>query len=383
LPRILLDVTRLITRLYDGLLPTGIDRVGIAYIERYGKHARAVLSERGFSVVLTEKDSQTLFGTILAARRDRYAIRRSIASSIVNSIPRKKPRDGILLHTSHSGMEFQRYYTAMAKRNVRTVFMVHDLIPLTHAEFCRAGIDATHRTRMHTALARADGLIANSQDTLDVLAAEADRAGLPLPPSVVAHLAPGVTARTQHPAPIETPYFLMLGTIEPRKNHWFILHVWRRIVEQSGAAAPKLVIVGRRGWECENAVDMLERCASLRGVVIEEANCSDERLHAWLQHARALLFPSFVEGYGMPLVEALALRVPVLASDLDVFHEIADDIPDYIDPLDGPGWLARIQAYTHADSPERAAQLTRIERFREPTWSEHFERVDALLNTLN
>lgn len=175
----------------------------------------------------------------------------------------------------------------------------------------------------------------------------------------------------------------MLGTIEPRKNHWFILHVWRRLIEQLGSAAPKLVVIGRRGWECENVIDMLERCANLRGTVIEEADCSDERLHAWLQHARALLFPSFVEGYGMPLVEALGLGVPVLASNLDVFREIAAEIPDYLDPLDGPGWAAGILNYARHDSPERTAQLARIGHFREPTWGDHFERVDSFLDTLS
>ena len=107
----------------------------------------------------------------------------------------------------------------------------------------------------------------------------------------------------------------MLGTIEPRKNHWFMLHVWRRIVEESGGNAPKLVVIGRRGWECENVVDMLERCESLKDAVVEQSNCSDHDLQVWLQHARALLFPSFVEGYGMPLVEALTMQVPVIASD--------------------------------------------------------------------
>jgi glycosyltransferase involved in cell wall biosynthesis len=279
-------------------------------------------------------------------------------------------------------MEFGRYYSAMARRQILPVFMVHDLIPLTHSEYCRPNVDATHRVRMHTALKHASGLIMNSQATLDSLAAEADRANLPQPPTVVARLASGVKSRPLAPRPVPAPYFVMLGTIEPRKNHWLILHVWRRLVEQLGAAAPKLVIIGRRGWECENVIDMLERCESLKGVVIEEAHCSDDQLHAYLQHAQALLFPSFVEGYGMPLAEALALKVPVLASNLDVFHEIADDIPDYLDPLDGSGWLARIQAYAHAKSPERDAQLTRIERFREPTWAEHFEHVDGFLETL-
>jgi glycosyltransferase involved in cell wall biosynthesis len=272
----------------------------------------------------------------------------------------------------------------MQRRGVRTVFMVHDLIPLTHAEYCRSGVLETHRRRIHVALNHAAGVIANSQATLDSLVCEAGEARLPLPHAVVARLAPGVDRRTPGPSPLagDPPYFVMLGTIEPRKNHWFMLHVWRRLVELLGERAPVLVVIGRRGWECENVVDMLERCAPLRGKVIEEAHCPDERLLDYLHHARALLFPSFVEGYGMPLAEALMLGVPVIASDLPVFREIADEIPDYLDPLDGPGWIARIQQYTRADSPERNAQRERIAGFRQPTWSEHFGAVDGFLETL-
>ncbi|TDQ92439.1 glycosyltransferase involved in cell wall biosynthesis [Paraburkholderia silvatlantica] len=280
-------------------------------------------------------------------------------------------------------MEFERYYKAMATRGIRTVFMVHDLIPLTHAEYCRPNVDKVHRQRIHTALLHADGLITNSQDTLNVLAAEAKRAALPLPANVVARLAPAIIERTPHPAPIPGPYFVVLGTIEPRKNHWFLLQVWRRLVEKHGAAAPKLVVIGRRGWECENAIDMLDRCSYLQEAVIELHDCSDKDLRTWIQHSQALLFPSFVEGYGLPLAEALALGAPVIASDLNVFREIADDIPDYLDPLDGPGWIANVEAYAETASAARATQLQRIERFRAPTWGDHFEAVDEFLASLN
>jgi glycosyltransferase involved in cell wall biosynthesis len=279
-------------------------------------------------------------------------------------------------------MEHVRYYRAMHQRSVRAVFMIHDLIPLTHAEYCRPGVEADHRRRIHTALRHADGLIANSEDTHAAIREEARRASLSMPPCVVAPLAAGYRSIEPTRPPIQAPYFVMLGTIEPRKNHWFILHVWRRLVEQLRDAAPKLVIIGRRGWECENVIDLLERSAPLGNAVIEESNCSDERLDAWLRHARALLFPSFVEGYGLPLVEALMLGVPVIASDLAVFHEIADDFPDYLDPLDGLGWLSRIQAYAAPNSPERAAQITRIGRFQAPTWETHFTRVDQFLASL-
>ncbi|HHT8994694.1 TPA: glycosyltransferase family 4 protein [Burkholderia cenocepacia] len=378
---ILLDVSRLLTRLSAGLLPTGIDRVGLAYLERYQSQARAVVSERGFSRVLSASDSEHAFNLLLTGTPSRTAIRKLVVRGLLNSRHEHFDR-AVVLHTSHNGMENLRYYQAMQRRNVRSVFMVHDLIPLTHAEYCRDGIDKAHRRRIHTALRHADGLVANSQDTLNALKVEARAAGLSLPPSTVAHLASGVATHSQARKLMDTPYFVMLGTLEPRKNHWFMLHVWRKLVEMHGPLAPKLIVIGRRGWECENIVDMLERCKTIQGTVIEETDCSDERLHSWLQHARALIFPSFVEGYGMPLIEALELGTPVLASDLPVFHEIAGDVPDYLDPLDGPGWLSSILAYTQETSPKRAAQLARIDSFRAPTWQNHFERVDPFLDTL-
>nr|WP_276588459.1 glycosyltransferase family 1 protein [Burkholderia cenocepacia] len=366
-----------------GQLPTGVDRVGLAYVERYHDNARAVLSDLGFSKILSERDSRRIFDLLLQSPPPSKArIRIQSTFSLLTPVSGTFDR-AVLLHTSHNGMEQPRYYQAMKRRGIRSVFMIHDLIPITHAEYCRPGVGAVHRARIHTALRHADGLIMNSQDTLDALTAEAHRASLSLPPTVVARLAPGIAAHDSVPSPIDQPYFVMLGTIEPRKNHWFMLHIWRELVARLGKRAPKLVIIGRRGWECENVIDMLERCESIQDAVIEHSDCSDAQLRAWLQHARALLFPSFAEGYGMPLVEALTLGVPVLASNLRVFHEIARDIPDYLDPFDGPGWFRRILAYTQSGSAERNAQLDRIADFETPTWQMHFRQVDAFINAVS
>lgn len=81
----------------------------------------------------------------------------------------------------------------------------------------------------------------------------------------------------------------------------------------------------------------------------------------------------------MPLVEALILKVPVIASDLSVFHEIAGDIPHYLDPLDGPGWRQAVLEFMKPDSLERETQLARMANYAPPTWAQHFEVVDALL----
>ena len=262
-----------------------------------------------------------------------------------------------LFNTGHSGLDKIQYTHRLQRSGLEPLFFVHDLIPLTHPEYCRPGEAERHRARMNTMLGMGHGVIANSAATLEELTAYAKAHGLPMPPATVALLAPARLPEPAVDAPLSKPYFVMLGTIEPRKNHWLLLQLWRQIIEQVGEHAPRLVIIGQRGWECENVVDLLERCETLKGFVFEYPVCSDAELSSWLYHAQALLFPSFTEGYGMPLVEALSLGVPVIASDLPVFREIAGEIPEYVDPLDGKRWRELIVDYAQAESRVRLSSM--------------------------
>ena len=197
----------------------------------------------------------------------------------------------------------------------------------------------------------------------------------------VAHFgadAPDIFGDTREDVP-DRPYFVYISTIEPRKNHLLLLNIWRRMIEQLGDAAPVLVLIGRRGWENENVIDMLERGELLRGHVIEAGEVSDNRMQALVAHARAMLMPSFAEGFGMPVVEALAAGVPVICSDIVAHREVGGDAPDYIDPLDGLGWMRAIDAYAMPGSAERAAQVARIAAWRAPTWPDYFDIVTRLL----
>ncbi|KIP17192.1 glycosyl transferase family 1 [Burkholderia ubonensis] len=377
-----LDVTRLLKRMFQERTFTGIDRTGLAYIERYGNDACATLSVFGRHTSLSRSASTALFEMIRRHHANGKAPDLHRLMRIAAGAQRSIPAGATLLHTSHSGAEHAQYFRSVNRRGARVVFMVHDLIPLTHAEYCRAGSARTHAARMRSALSTAAGLIANSQATLDTVTDYAARNGLHVPPTVVAKLGPGIPLELDAPAPLSRPYFVMVGTIEPRKNHWFMLHVWRRLVEHLGHDAPTLVVIGSPGWKYWNVTDMLADCEPIRHAVIHEPNCDNDRLRAWLRHARALVFPSLVEGYGMPVVEALTCRVPVLASDLPVFREYAAGVPDYLDPLDGLAWIARIIAYTGHDSDERARQMKRIETYRAPTWENHFAQVDRFLAEL-
>jgi glycosyltransferase involved in cell wall biosynthesis len=227
-------------------------------------------------------------------------------------------------------------------------------------------------------------ILVNSTDTRNALTRFAQTEQLRQPPIEVAWLASGISIHLEAPntPTFDQPYFIMLGTIEPRKNHLRMLEIWRDWEQYENSPRPHLLIIGQRGWECENVLDMLDRCAAIHLWVHEIGRCSDVELVHHLRHAQALLMPSFAEGFGMPLIEALTHELPVIASDLGVFREIAGEIPDYLDPSDGIGWRRAIAEFAMPHSPRRAEQLKRLEHFQAPTWDNHFSTVERFLADL-
>jgi glycosyltransferase involved in cell wall biosynthesis len=381
---VLLDVTRLFGRILGDVMPTGVDRVTLAYVKYYYTRARAVLAEGRFVAVLTKEDSQKAFDTLLQSSADSKSIvkRLIMKARLTSWYNLNVLHERVLINTGHTGVNHSLYAIGLRKRGIKLLFMVHDVIPITHPEFCRPDEKVKHHKRIDNMLSYGDGIVTNSQVTLDTLQLEAAKLGIQMPSATVAHLAHGFIPKSFGQRPIETPYFVVLGTIEPRKNHNLLFRVWRKLVEEMGEQAPKLVLIGRRGWECENAIDILERSELLRGFIIEKSDCSDRELSTFLSHAQAMLFPTLVEGYGMPIIESLMVTTPVIASDLPVFHEIAGEIPDYLDYLDGLGWLASIKAYMDNQHPLRMAQLERIKHFEAPSWDSHFAKVDLLIDSL-
>ncbi|MCC7007170.1 MAG: glycosyltransferase family 4 protein [Ottowia sp.] len=381
---LLIDVTRLMQRYAKERLPTGIDRVGLAYVQHFFDRARAIIRLPGRVLWLSPTASHALFTHLLNPGPD---FKRRVLGILIRAYFSRPYtagiKDAFLLNTGHSGLEKASYPKSLRRFGVQPVFFVHDLIPITHPEYCRIGEFSKHHTRINHVLQLARGVITNSQATLDELNVYAHRTGQQMPIAISAPLASALLP-SQHNStrPITASYFVMLSTIEPRKNHSLILQLWRKLSEQMGSATPKLVIIGQRGWDCDHVVNLLTRCTALREHVLELPSCTDTQLALYLQHARALLFPSFIEGYGMPLIEALTLGLPVIASDLPVFREIAGDIPDYLDALDGLGWMAAIKDYNNTNSAARAAQCQRMTHFVSPTWSTHFRLVESLLTTL-
>lgn len=389
-PRIVFDLSRLLSRAYH-TTPTGIDRVEFAYAMELlhrvpdrlrfsavhpagGYYGRLELGAVRQFLAFTQARWQTR--EIATAEEVRAQAIRHLFALRPRAVPfAEGPR--IYLQASPHHLENEGLVGRILEtERAGFVTLVHDVIPLTHPEFARPNGAVEHLKRMRTIDHYADGIIGNSQATLDAIAQHVSPNRRRV--SRVAHL--GVEWGDVPPARVsgptnERPYFVCVATIEPRKNHLLLLNVWRRLVEQLGPEAPRLVLVGRRGWENENVIDVLERSAILFDHVEEAADVSDRQLDELLAGARAVLIPSFAEGYGMPVAEALAAGVPVIASDIEALREVGADVPDYLDPIDGLGWLAAIQDYAQPNSARRAAQLDRLLSWEPMGWSNHLDIV--------
>ena len=290
-------------------------------------------------------------------------------------------RGALYLNIGHTGLDYAGLPGWLRKLGVKPVYLVHDLIPITHPQFCRAGEAQKHRARMRHALQSASGIIYNSSATQEAMEQFAQQQGLPVPQGLVAWLG----ADEQVPAAVlpapRRPYFVMIGTIEARKNHQMVLQLWKDLVAELGEPAPELVLVGQRGWEADAVFALLDGDPELADHVREMGRCDDATMFALLDGARALLMPSFIEGFGIPVIEALQRGTPVIASDLAVFREISGEIPLFLDPADRAAWHAAVLDFT-GDNAARQRQIALMPQFTPPDWTGHFAAVDAWLDGL-
>ncbi len=406
-PQILFDASRLLTRT-TRVAPTGIDRVCLAYAEWLIDHPTyRMVPVKGRAGQLAMVDNQWFRQqiTLLRARWDGHAClsmrpedqilldtlaqTTRPARSLLGEVPVEAPKPRLrkrafkqfirsrrvgtvpsamaYLNVGHTGLNEAEPLASLKAAGIPTILMVHDLIPVTHPEYCRPGDDAKHHQRMVHALTMGSHIIANSHYTAHELSRFAQTHGLPQVPTQVAHL--GIEPRLMATTPSRSrrPYFVHIGTIEARKNLAFLLTVWRRLEETMQEQTPSLVLVGQYGWENENVLDHLERSPNLQGLVHQISGISDQGLADLLRGARALVAPSSVEGFDLPAVEASAMGLPIIASDIPAHRELTAHAR-LIDPIDGPGWLAALRDWTF-HTPE-------VSDYAAPTWDAHFRIID-------
>lgn len=336
----------------------------------------------GVRRIFSARHSQELFNLLLNPGKD---YRRKALWLALRAIPpgarRTKCNGAFYLNLAHTDLDRADLADWVRDCELNPIYMIHDLIPISHAEYCTPYASKRHARRLKNALGHAMGIIANSDSTAHEIQTYAKEGGHRLP-SVMGNWLAGAKL-IKGASNISRPenYFVFVSTMEGRKNHFMLLQIWRQLVERMGAAAPHLKIIGQKGAQSWHVQNMLEQCDVIRSRVAVVPRCPDVELGDWVAGARALLFPSFAEGFGLPLVEALELGTPVIASDIPTFREIGQGIPTLIDPLDARGWANMVTDFMK-DCPERRRQLKAMHSFRAPTWEEHLVKIDTWLEAL-
>jgi glycosyltransferase involved in cell wall biosynthesis len=249
--------------------------------------------------------------------------------------------------------------------------LVHDLIPLMHPDLVAPGMSARFATRLADVRRHADLVICNSTATAEDLSRYwADGQG---PPRIVAHLgvAPMPTAHT----PRDRRHVVMLGTIEPRKNHALMLDTWEVLARAlSPATLPQLHIIGPTGWQVTALMDRIAHHPLLGKAIHLHGPLPEDAVRTHLARAGALVFPSLAEGYGYPPLEAaLAGSLPI-CSDLPVFRETLGNSAVYVPHKDAYSWAETIKKLLVVSD-----ELPSFPPPKAPGWDAHFDTVGALL----
>lgn len=397
-PHIFLDLSRLMWRA-ERFAPTGIDRVELAYARRLAATERdrldfagwwgrlgllpperamefvAALDQLWSGAALDEAARRRAAGLAIGLRRDALLSGERALQARVREVV-----NALYLNVSHQRLDRPAAFLRLKERTgVRFVCLVHDLIPIEHPQFVPWGHPRKHRRRMAAVARLADAVIVNSAGTAAALRRHFPQGG-GSPRVAIAPLGLDLPTVAPGPAAGAGPnYFAALSTIEPRKNHTILIEVWQRLAAELGEAAPRLILIGRRGWKARRILAPLRRSPALNSLVEERSALPDAAVARLLLGARALLHPSFAEGFGLPVAEALALGLPVLCSDLPELRETGGAVPEYLDPRDAAAWHAAILDYARPNSPRRAAQLGRLPAWRAPGWEEHFAALRPLL----
>jgi glycosyltransferase involved in cell wall biosynthesis len=261
-----------------------------------------------------------------------------------------------------------RLLGAIARRRVITI---HDLTYKRFPELLQKETLHNLEAHMMREIAAADGIICVSESTRDDLLKyyQVDPSRVFAIHSGVAEPAPG----TRHSAPLPARYILFVSTIEPRKNLGVLLDAFENL-KRSGKYDGSLVVVGRIGWKSEEFV------SRLRGRDVHHlAYLGPAELQGVYRNAEMFVFPSIYEGFGFPLLEAMAHGVPTIAAESSSLPEIAGDAALYFDPRDAAQLESAIKRVVENHELRHALIARGRERVAQFRWETTAQRTVEVL----
>jgi glycosyltransferase involved in cell wall biosynthesis len=249
----------------------------------------------------------------------------------------------------------------MPTRTAAQVVTIHDLYFLKHPERTRGEIRRDYPALARNHAHRADGIIVVSQFT----AREVERQ-FGVPSDRISVCTPGAPPWTPRPAPATDGYILFVGTLEPRKNVGGLLDAYEQLIARR-RDVPRLVIAGKA---LDGSKPWLDRIAQspLQGHVEHIGYVDATKRRALYQGAALLVQPSFDEGFGIPVLEAMTLGVPVVAANRGALPEVLGDAGPLVDPEDPDAVAGGIERLLDDDAFAATCVSKGVARARQFSW---------------
>jgi len=300
---------------------------------------------------------------------------------VFNKRVRFQPNDTLLIVDNFWDYNMSQKIAKLQVKGVRIGFMLHDLFPLEQ-ELFEIGLGRTFRNNINTLINKSSFCIAISEvirkDLEDYMDENKIQKELPIVTNKHGKdMDNYMNTATVRPELCKiffgensnNPY-ITVSTIEPRKNHAFLLDAFEMLWQQGSDA--KIFIIGRAGWNCHSLIKRMREHKEFGKKLFVYHDISDYELTFIYKHAKAMITPSLLEGFGLPIIESLDRGCPVFASDIPIYHEVGDKYCTFFS-LDNPKYLVEcIERYEKEgiiDAKEK------IKNFQWPTWKESTEKL--------
>jgi glycosyltransferase involved in cell wall biosynthesis len=303
--------------------------------------------------------------------------------------PEPDLRDGDILVTLGSIWDprfFKLLPSLRSTRRLRLATMFYDLIPIALPQFTDPNLATLFTNWLTTIIPQADVLLTISRASATDLKAAMTERGHRIPEPVILPIgaSPRLTPAGMRDEPanglLSRPYVLFVSTIEPRKNHALMLAVWARLLATMPAAeVPDLVFAGRVIGDIAATFDAAIKLPALRGKFHIIAEPDDVYLDRLYRHCRFTVFPSFYEGWGLPVTESLCYGKMVAASNRGSLPEAGQNFCAFYDPENLDEATEVIRGLI--DDPARVAayEAEIAAAFSPPSWTDTAQAMLAAL----
>lgn len=396
--RLYIDITELAN--WQGKL-TGVPRVIDEVAKRFHKHQENVVFVKwapgGYSLSTydstnheSSEETVAVSPENLTKRAARKVYRKSrIARKAVN-IARQKT--GSAKNISVSALElhkgdvlfvlaewhggdpsFVEFLKAAKNKGVKLVQMTHDMLPIVTPQYSGHSTEMlkNYSTQVYPLC---DLIFSNSEHTKKDVIGWLSKNKLFVPQIDVIRLGDDFSNVTSRKPKIDFPeeYLLCVGTIEARKNHTLLYYAYK-LAEQKKIKLPKIVVVGRLGWLAEDMYKIITTDPETKDSFIFLHGINDNEL-AWLyKNCLFTVYPSFYEGWGLPIAESISHGKTVIASNTSSMPEIAGDLISYFNPSSSSECLERIKYLMVKDNLAEATK--KIEKYSPYSWDSTYDII--------